>query len=80
MISLTANDREGTSRARHKYKEVIMRAQAISGPILAWLSRDKHCSCSTNVHNYSAFQSINTRLYICQGGILVWKKKKEVYG
>jgi hypothetical protein len=56
MITLTVNALEGTSRARHKYKEVIMRAQAISGPILAWLSREKHCSYSTNIHNYSDFQ------------------------
>ncbi len=75
MITLTVNGLEGTSRARHKYKEVIMRAQAISGPILAWLSRENHCFCSTNIQKYSLLFSLkmlllfyfNTNIYISQG-------------
>jgi hypothetical protein len=86
MITLTVNGLEGTSRARHeynKYKEVIMRAQAISGPILAWLSREKHCSFSTNIQSYSLLFSPKMLLLLIQaytfvkGECLSVRKKRK---
>ncbi len=85
MITLTVNRSGGYFQGpRHKYKEVIITAQAISGPILAWLSRGKHLPLSNKYSELLfACQSKNASLLahaftFVKGECLSVRKKRSV--